>query len=86
MILSSLRVPMEIVGERRRQDEKWGGEVHDDRHSPEDWMMIIDHYLNRVLSATRKNNSEEYRKSLIRVAAVAIAAIEAEDRKTNGSN
>lgn len=79
MILSGLKVIWEIVAERRRQDELWGGAAHDDQHNDEDWHQILDHYLSRVKFAARftGNNREE----LVKLAAVAAAAIESYDRK-----
>jgi hypothetical protein len=80
MILDSLKIPVEIVGERRRQDEMWGGERHDDQNSVGDWLMITDHYLARALFATRRPTGD-YRENLVKAAATLVAAIESYDRK-----
>ena len=53
----------EILEERVRQNEKWGGPDHDDQHEPED----------------------TWRAQLVRAAALAVAAVESHDRRTNTS-
>lgn len=59
----------EIRQERERQDRKHGGPAHDDKHTPEEWLRFI-----------RAQESYTYRVRLIRVAALAVAAIESFDR------
>lgn len=66
-----------IEGERLHQDEKWGGPLHDDEHTPEDFKKIIFGLGNLVSN----NNSENNRKRFIQIAATAVAAIESIDRK-----
>ena len=68
----------EIVKERIAQDEKWGGSPHDDMHSIFDWVKFIRYHANRAVGGRAK---DDYRKQMIRVAALAIAAIQAYDRK-----
>lgn len=65
----------EIAAERARQDVKWGAE-HDDKHSVDEWDYMIGYYLQRVrIMAPRQR-----RVNLIKVAALAVAAIESMDR------
>lgn len=67
----------EIEAERIRQDAKWGGPQHDDEHTnPKDWGWFIEQQLWEGT-----NNPEKFRQQLVRVAALAVAAIEVEDRK-----
>ncbi len=71
----------EVLKERRRQDEKWG----EQNHAPSIWTDILMEEVGEVsraiLEATFGQDSwEEYRKELIQVAAVAIAAVESFDR------
>jgi hypothetical protein len=62
----------EIRQERERQDAKWGGPAHDDEHGPSAWKDIL---LDQMF-----NTEATHRDRLIRIAAVAIAAIESDDR------
>jgi len=75
--ISVLRVTQmifdEILNERRAQDVKWGGSQHDDTHSQEDWRDYIKEH-------THKSVAGNFRKQMIRVAALAIAAIQSHDR------
>ena len=80
---------LEVLAERKKQDEKWGIQ----NHMPEIWMLILGEEVGEaqraVLEAICPNGNKldgewlkEYRKELIQVAAVAIAAIESLDRNT----
>lgn len=74
----------EIEAERAYQDGKWGGKDVDDTHNgPYQWTT----YINNYATAWYKKGVpfgdlpvEEFRKSMIKVAALAIAAIEQVDR------
>ena len=65
----------EINEERMRQDEKWGGQNHDDQHHCEEWAELIREYAELAY------NEEYFRKRMVQVAALAFAAIESYDRK-----
>lgn len=67
----------EIRGERARQDAKWGGPDHDDRHSLDDWCDFIEERTRLLYPA----NLDDSRATLIEVAALAVAAIESMDRR-----
>lgn len=62
--------------ERQRQDEKYGGPKHDDEHSPEDWIRYIFDHASRARSAI-DDDASVYVYQLVRVAALAFAALEA---------
>lgn len=66
----------DIEKERRAQDAKWGGPAHDDLHLRQDWCRFIEDHNRRA-----KYEVGAFRRQMVRVAALAIAAIEAEDRK-----
>jgi len=66
-----------IADERRRQDTQWGPD-HDDQHQPADWANIIQ---SRPIGLGLSPNSHYARKRVLRMAAVAVAAIEAIDRR-----
>ncbi len=82
----------EILGERQRQDAKWGQQ----NHAPEIWLMVLAEEVGEANQAAfetlfprfDKRAAErgprhlaEYRQELVQVAAVAVAAIESLDRQ-----
>lgn len=68
-----------ILQERERQHDLPGSEF-DPRNGPNDWIAIAGHYL---FEDARRNGmtpeSEEYKDSLIKAAAVILAALEHSD-------
>lgn len=76
---ASVSVYDEIREERARQDEKWGGPEHDDAHGQNDWVCFID---DKLCEADHTDDDADYRRRLIQIAALAVAAIESLDRHT----
>lgn len=75
------RIIEDIRKERGHQDEKHGGTDHDDSHYPGDWCLILAKYLGRASAVTMDAESDAaFRESMVKVAAVAVAAIESFDR------
>ena len=90
------KVLMEVAAERGVQRGRWGN-VHDDRHTLGFWTTILASYVgrasNEVLQLTFKAPTEEaelraipgsfgqLRMALIKVAATAVAWVEAIDRR-----
>lgn len=74
----------QIVSERMRQDNQWGEQNHD----PVYWVGILAEELGEVakeaIEEHLRDTSSQYRKELLHLAAVAVAAIEALDRRWNG--
>lgn len=72
----------EVEKERGHQDTQWGGPEHDDTHAPRDWIAILGKHFGRL-----ERNWDEpkaiahFRRQLIKVAAVAVAAVEWCDRR-----
>ncbi len=67
----------EIHDERVAQDNKWGGVAKDDRNTGNDWVAyIVKHAGRAVVSWDRA----VFRQQMIRVGALAVAAIEWCDR------
>jgi hypothetical protein len=62
----------DVLAERKRQDAQWGGPVHDDGHDNDEWAEFIARQMWRF---RRK------RENFVKVAALAVAAIESIDRK-----
>lgn len=69
----------EIRAERERQIEDHGyDENHDSCCTMNDWVAYICAYAGRAADCKR-NRGENFRKRMIKVAALAVAAIEAHD-------
>jgi hypothetical protein len=70
---------LEIIEERELQDKEWGGHDHDDKHDFYDWRTFI--YKQLTLASMEGGQHDRQRKRLLKVAALAVAAVEAMDRK-----
>ena len=71
----------EVLAERRRQDEQWGGPAHDDLHDAGDWGAYIRHQLKRLVGV---NYAESFaRERFIKIAALGMAAAESLTRKAD---
>ena len=75
----------EIKAERVRQDLKWGGEHWDDGKMVEDWVDDIIAYTTWAKQMWRARLSEKYRKRMMQVAALAVAACQSYDRQMEDS-
>lgn len=70
----------QILDEREYQDKKWGGPEHDDEHNNHDWVSFIIKHLGRAV--VWPFSPKTFRQQMIRVAALAVAAVEWIDRIT----
>lgn len=86
--------PMQVVldqirAERHRQDAQWGGPGHDDLHKHRDWTKFIEEHNDRaskvIADAKGRPDLDQYRKQLVEIAALAVAAIESLDRKRSAT-
>jgi NTP pyrophosphatase (non-canonical NTP hydrolase) len=66
----------EIKQERKSQNKKWG----EQNHKPEKWLAILGEEYGEACKSAIEFDKSSYRKELIQVAAVAVAAIENLDR------
>lgn len=71
----------EVDGERDRQDAQWGGAEHDDEHQGSDFVRFVREHTDRARTAINTGALDEFRKQLVEVAALAVAAVESLDRK-----
>ena len=76
----------QVQAERERQDAKWGGPDHDANHTAGDWISFIAEHADKALRAEMgpidgDADLDEYRRRLIEVAALAVAAVEALDKQ-----
>lgn len=70
------RIVKNILDERDYQDRKWGGERYDDKHNEHDWSAYIVEHLGKAIT-----NPHTFRTQMVKVAALAVAAIEWVDRR-----
>ena len=74
-----------IEAERDYQDGRWGTETDDTVNRPNDYIGYISHYATKWFSGGfppyTPQNVDEFRESMIKVAAIAVAAVESLDRQ-----
>jgi len=70
-------VYQEILAERILQDQQWGGSTHDDNHRPDEWCLYIDKQRRLARDA---DDPRAYESRLIKIAALAVAAIQSSRR------
>jgi hypothetical protein len=70
-----VKIIAQVITERKHQDMQWGGPAHDDQHPIEHWMGYLLHQLDRI------RHQHKDRDALIKIAALAVAAVESLDRK-----
>ena len=75
--------------EREYQERKWGNSADDTVNEPNDWVAFINHYATRWFSGGFAPYSaetvEDFRSSMVKVAALACAAVESVDRQIAAS-
>lgn len=72
----TLHVLDQILAERKRQDSKWGDQR---KLSAETWLRILGEEFGEACKAANDRAPRNYRKELVQIAAVAVAAIESHD-------
>ena len=73
----------QISKERDRQDEQWGGPLHDIEHDVQGWVACFVNFLARAVNkeAAWGLDLEVARLAFLKVAALCVAAIESIDLK-----
>jgi hypothetical protein len=79
LVSSLARVFQEIIDERGRQNNRYGLD-HDDQLLAAGWGVVLAKHVGRVAESALDSDPLAFRRSLVRVAAVAVAAVEAFDR------
>lgn len=72
------RIIAEIKAERAAQDAQWGGHEHDDQHGIEAFAEFIDGQLTKCAHGRGLDSRQRF----IKIAALALAAVESHDRKS----
>jgi hypothetical protein len=79
----------EVREERRYQDTRWGHEVDDTKNTPWMWAAYIASYatswMNGSFPPIGEDNVRNFRKAMVKAAAIAVAAIESIDRQTEAN-
>lgn len=70
----------QVEAELSRAREKWGGATSDDRLNRLTWLRLVDEH--RIRATRHGASADAYRHELVVIAALAIAAIEAHDRRS----
>ena len=71
----------QIETERGKQDREHGGPDHDDLHHYNDWTAILVRHLGLAAGDEAEVDEARWRKQMIRIAALACAAVESHDRR-----
>jgi hypothetical protein len=81
--MSTESILAQVAQERQKQKQLWGSE-YDLQHGPNDWSAIAGSYLNsEVSNKGRSPDHSQWRDSMIKAAAVIIAALEHEENMCN---
>ena len=78
--MSKQSVLDEVSKERAIQDAQWGGAAHDDKHTEPEWIAILARHLGLAANDEAEEEPTRFRRQMVRLAAVAVAAVEAFDR------
>lgn len=70
------RIIEEIRAERAAQDAQWGGPEHDDEHGMDEFA----NFMAIQLAKSDYGHSPDFRARFIKIAALAVAAVESHDR------
>jgi len=75
----------EIKKERDYQEERWGHDLDDSRNTPWMWAAYIGQYATRWMVGSfaplKREVTNDFRTCMIKVATLAIAAVESLDRQ-----
>lgn len=73
----------DVLNERDRQVSKWEGKFNDDDYTPLDWHEMIADYNGWARRMAAMGSLDKARRRYIQIAALAVAAVGALDRKVN---
>ncbi len=71
---------IELLTERERQRSLWSND-HDDGHTSQDWDRFIRQRLNEFYHDDTDSPEPRRRELMVHIAALALAALEADDRQ-----
>lgn len=75
----------EIRNERDYQSKKWGNDADDTKNTPFHWVSYIARYATNWMAGTwapfPRSTTDAFRIAMIKVATIAVAAVESLDRQ-----
>jgi hypothetical protein len=76
----------EVASERDEQDRQWGGVPHDDANRQWDWLAYLTRHMGKAVKypPDAKLHIVAFRQQMVKIAAIAVAAIQAADRIIEG--
>jgi hypothetical protein len=81
----SLKIFDEIYAEREYQKKRWGDELDDKYNTPLMWVAYLTQYATKWITGSflpfDRKVTDSFRSSMIKVATLAIAAVESLDRQ-----
>lgn len=84
--MTQITILQEFEAERKRQDQQWGGPIHDDQHQPDEWVGMIHEQLDKAEAALLNDEgSETFRHHLRNAGTMCLAAMETLDRQLGGT-
>jgi hypothetical protein len=72
----------EVHLERRAQDAQWGGAQHDEEHDAADWSRFMQQQAGKGFAEAHRQLGPKWRARFVKIAALAVAAVESIDRQT----
>lgn len=85
--MSRSSILVEVANERVIQENQGNSPAWDDTLAPWDWMALLTAHLGKAVNKGREDADEaRFRLQMVRVAALAVAAVEAQDRRTGRSD
>lgn len=65
-----------IDSEREYQDKKWGGGIHDEGHSLGDYLLFMEHHLNKAKALWSSENAKNAVHELRKATALGVSFME----------
>jgi hypothetical protein len=62
--------------EREYQNDRWGGPIHDREHNIGDWVIYMEHYLQKAKTSLTTGSTEDALSELRKVTALGVACFE----------
>lgn len=72
-----------VAREREHQIARWSGVYDDDMYTSRDWLDLMGKYASRLYGQEGDLTTRDIRLNFIKIAALAVAALEALDRKVS---
>jgi hypothetical protein len=71
----------DIFAERANQVEQGYDQANDDATKPKEWVAYIDKQIGKAFNAQLSRDADDFRDRMVKIAALALAALESIDRQ-----